>query len=431
MQTWTLGAPFSPDQLEEALAEASLLPPSVTAPPRALTLDRGYSQVRSQSVIAREPAGPPLPGGAFLRACALISAFEHSDPRIVMAHFDPRVPLLHRPVLLELQSLGLRFLAPVRVAELRRQSDATHTVFGFQLQTLRGHLERGREWFLLEKHHPSGEVRFRIEAAWRPGQFPSWWSRLGFHLLGRRYQRAWHRLAHQRLRRLLAQGATARAPFGVVHHQRALDDEPVHIVAQRGLAGRRLEQELERLPRDVRVVAVELGLLAALRSLAPLATLAGGFGGPAPLPALPHPPRGLSLALSGLALAEAVADKSALLPSRARPLPVLGRTAVALLCGGAPFSGRARGEAALLAGGCAAVGSVLIARVRRLLARGRWSNLAAGLAEDALALGLGVGISRRLAQLSRIRGAQAPGVGIEQAVRLHRRPAVASGAELR
>jgi hypothetical protein len=74
----------------------------------------------------------------------------------------------------------------------------------FIIATLEGHLEAGQEWFLLAKDPATGEVRFRIQARWRPGQLPTWWSYLGFHLFAPRRQRAWHRLAHLRLRRMLA-----------------------------------------------------------------------------------------------------------------------------------------------------------------------------------------------------------------------------------
>ena len=110
-------------------------------------------------------------------------------------------------MLLEIKVLGLRYLSPVVVSEVRDRPGARETSWGFRYDTLAGHLESGSEWFLLSKDHDSGEIRFRIEATWRPGQFPNGWSRLGFRLLAPRYQRAWHRLAYLRLRaRLSARG---------------------------------------------------------------------------------------------------------------------------------------------------------------------------------------------------------------------------------
>ena len=75
-------------------------------------------------------------------------------------------------------------------------------MFGYRYDTLEGHIEMGSEWFLLTKNTESGEIGFRIEAAWLPGQFPNWWSRVGFRFLGPRYQRRWHHAAHWRLFRI-------------------------------------------------------------------------------------------------------------------------------------------------------------------------------------------------------------------------------------
>jgi hypothetical protein len=80
--------------------------------------------------------------------------------------------------------MPLRFLGGVRVHTVRDEADDTRTSFGFRYDTLEGHFEQGFEWFLLSKRHASGEVRFRIQAHWRMGDFPTWWSRLGFLVLG-------------------------------------------------------------------------------------------------------------------------------------------------------------------------------------------------------------------------------------------------------
>ena len=65
-------------------------------------------------------------------------------------------------------------------------------------------MEKGFEWFLLTKDHLDGEIRLRIEAHWRLGDFPNWWSRLGFLLIGSHYRELWRRRALGRLRRLAA-----------------------------------------------------------------------------------------------------------------------------------------------------------------------------------------------------------------------------------
>ena len=92
-------------------------------------------------------------------------------------------------------------------------------LFAFRYDTLDGHFEQGLEWFVLTKE-ASGDIRFRIEARWMRGEFPNWWSRVGFMLLGGIYQRRWHRRAHQRLS-LLAHFSSPHGPrrdaFGLTH----------------------------------------------------------------------------------------------------------------------------------------------------------------------------------------------------------------------
>src|SRR5207248_6761323 len=125
-----------------------------------------------------------------------------SDPRIVVGHFDPQAPLVGRNMLLEIKCLGFRFLNGVRVHSAREDQDHRRSIFGFRYDTLEGHIEQGFEWFLLTKDHESGAIWFKIEAHWRLGQFPNWWSRVGFRLIGERYRALWRRRAPERLRDL-------------------------------------------------------------------------------------------------------------------------------------------------------------------------------------------------------------------------------------
>ena len=110
-------------------------------------------------------------------------------------------------MLLEIQVLGLHYLCPAVVSHVR---DEPRT-FGFRYDTLEGHIERGVEWFLLTQND-EGHIRFRIEARWRRGEFPNWWSRVGFMVLSGYYQRTWHRKAHNRLSLLAHHGSTRRPP---------------------------------------------------------------------------------------------------------------------------------------------------------------------------------------------------------------------------
>ncbi len=108
-------------------------------------------------------------------------------------------------MLLELKVMGFRFLSGVRVRKVREGVEHDTSHFGFRYDTLAGHIERGFEWFLLTKDHATGEIDFRIEAHWRLGDFPSWWSRLGFLVIGNRYRAIWRHRAPERLRRLAHQ----------------------------------------------------------------------------------------------------------------------------------------------------------------------------------------------------------------------------------
>lgn len=179
--------------------------------PAGIAPGLGWRYYFSRAPIGREMPGAVVEGGPFEQAWRAVEAYEFSDPRIVTGHFDPMRPLLGRRMLLEIKVLGLRYLCGVVVDELLQSERADRSLRGFRYDTLDGHIESGFEWFVLTKDHRTGEIEFRIEAVWRPGQFPNFWSRLGFRLLALRYQRAWHRLAHLRLRRIV--GAEGLPPL--------------------------------------------------------------------------------------------------------------------------------------------------------------------------------------------------------------------------
>lgn len=209
---WRFGRGWSERELKRRLAECARRRPSFSGTWETMTPELGWNRYYSESVVAREEPGPPAPDGAFARARTGIESFRFSDPSIVSVHFDPATPLLGRTVLLEIKVLGLRYLCCAAVMQLRSEADEHHTVYGFRYDTLEGHIERGSEWFLLTKEHETGRIRFRIEAAWRRGDFPNWWSRAGFQVLAPRYQRQWHFRAQARLSDL--------ARFGTLHPPR-------------------------------------------------------------------------------------------------------------------------------------------------------------------------------------------------------------------
>jgi uncharacterized protein (UPF0548 family) len=194
---------FTPREVARELAR---LPERASTGPAsdAETLsDPSWHHYYSEAVIAQEAEGPPHPGGAFEHARRAIVEYAFSSPDIVQGHFDPTRSLLGRPMLLELKVLGLHMLCGVTVRAVRDDPTPDVTTWGYRYDTLEGHVEAGAEWFLLSKEHGTGTVRFRIQAAWHEGTLPNWWTRAGFAVLARRYQRAWHRQAYVRLRTIV------------------------------------------------------------------------------------------------------------------------------------------------------------------------------------------------------------------------------------
>jgi uncharacterized protein (UPF0548 family) len=197
---WRWARGFSAAELAQRLSVLSQCQTSGPGSDEEAARDPSWHHYYSEAIIGREAPGLPEPGGAFEQARKLVASYAFSDPGIVQGYFDPSLELRGRPMLLELKVMGLRFLCGVVVRATRDDTFEDRSVFGFRYDTLQGHLESGAEWFLLTKEHKSGDVSFRIQAAWREGTLPNWWTRIGFHTFSRPYQRAWHRLAYVRLR---------------------------------------------------------------------------------------------------------------------------------------------------------------------------------------------------------------------------------------
>ncbi|QDV33471.1 DUF1990 family protein [Tautonia plasticadhaerens] len=207
---WRFGRGWSEGELQAMLAALSDRPVNFDEPADRMTVAHGWTVDGSHDSLGVEAEGPPEPDGIYQRARQGVINYDFSDPSIVVGHFDPDAPALDRDMLLELKVLGFRFLGGCRVTEVREQTQQGFTVFGFRYDTLAGHIERGFEWFLLTKDHLSGEVHFQIEAHWLLGDFPNWWSRVGFLLIGERYRHRWRVRAPERLRRLARDPAPHR-----------------------------------------------------------------------------------------------------------------------------------------------------------------------------------------------------------------------------
>ena len=203
---WRFGRGWTETELAQRLTALANVPRNFDVDdPAEMTTANGWNHYRSSAALAREPEGAPIDEGFFHHGCIALRNFQFSDPAIVTAHFDPSADLHSRRMLLELKAVGLRYLCGVAIGAVRSTDDDEQTVWGYRYDTLEGHIERGAEWFLLSKSHATGEIRYEISARWRPGQFPNWWSRLGFSMLGRHYQRRWHVRAHQRLALLMTE----------------------------------------------------------------------------------------------------------------------------------------------------------------------------------------------------------------------------------
>lgn len=415
MAEWRLGRGWTAAERQQRLAAAEHLGPNFSLK-AGLRPERGWGRHYSQAVIAREAPGPPEPDGPFERAWPLVRDYAFSDTRIVKGHFDRRTQLLGRRLLLEIRVLGLHYLCAAVVAAVRDEADERCTVRGFRYDTLEGHVERGCEWFLLRKDHGTGEVTFTIRAAWRPGDFPNAWSRIGFRLLARRYQRAWHRLAHLRLRRMLGSEGLRPLPRAdrLVQEDQLVQEGPsLTVAAVQFAAAGKPHPEITAEHDEPAVFthgdemtellnAAAFGFVSGSRTmLAPL-LVSQSFAVSSPLLEGSGPAADLLTRsrvvqwLPILAAGEILADKLPLVPPRTQVAPVLGRMGSGALVGAAIASPDNRRAAAILGAAGALAGTLTWYHLRRLATqRGGVPNVVAGLCEDALAIGLGAWLLRR------------------------------------
>lgn len=205
MAEWRLLRGWQSDALRARFSQLEAAHDRQDVREEEMTSATGWHHYFSESVIAQASAADDL----FQRARTALASYQFSDPSIVFAHFDPAAPLIQRVMLLEIKVIGLHYLCPVLVTKVRDEPG----VYGFRYDTLEGHIERGVEWFLLSKN-AAGEIRFRIEARWRPGELPNWWTRVGFAILSGHYQRMWHRRAHYRMSLFAHLGSTTSAAAG-------------------------------------------------------------------------------------------------------------------------------------------------------------------------------------------------------------------------
>ena len=130
----------------------------------------------------------PLPDGSFDVARRLVEDYRMADPAIVRASWDRGAPLLGREMLLQLRVRQLLWVhARVRVTRVWDEQRDGARVFGFEYETLPGHLEIGRMDYEVWGW-ADGSVEFRLHARSKASGQGAWWARLGFVLFGRREQ---------------------------------------------------------------------------------------------------------------------------------------------------------------------------------------------------------------------------------------------------
>lgn len=211
MGSWRVGRGWSDGEIRHQLESLATAGRNFEDEPAQLDANPRWRKYSSEAIVGREEPGPPASGGPFEHGSAAVTSYRFSDASIVRAHFDGDAPLLHRRMLLEMRAVRvLHFLGGVIIGAVRAENTDGKSVHGFRYDTLEGHIERGSEWFLLTKDHDSGLIRFRISASWLPGDFPNWWSRLGFGIVGRHYQQKWHRRAHVLMARAVRSGRPDR-----------------------------------------------------------------------------------------------------------------------------------------------------------------------------------------------------------------------------
>jgi uncharacterized protein (UPF0548 family) len=167
-----------------------------------------------------EPPGEPLPDGPWAVARRLVEEYRMADPAIVRARWDPGAALVGRVMVLQLRLWRLLYVhARVRVTrvwdEHRTVDGRRARVFGFEYETLPGHLEIGWMDYEVLKFVGSGDVEFRLHARSRASGAGAWWARIGFRLFGRREQVRFYFRCCARIARLTASslGLPDRTPL--------------------------------------------------------------------------------------------------------------------------------------------------------------------------------------------------------------------------
>jgi uncharacterized protein (UPF0548 family) len=170
-----------------------------------------------------EPPGEPVPDGPWAIARQLVEQYRMADPAIVRARWDRHAAFVGRVMVLQLRLWRLLSVRVTRVWNEHRIVDGRRArVFGFEYETLPGHLELGRMDYEVLKFLDDGAVQFRLHARSRASGEGAWWARIGFLLFGRREQVRFYFRCCARIARLTASslGLPDRTPPPAVRLQR-------------------------------------------------------------------------------------------------------------------------------------------------------------------------------------------------------------------
>jgi uncharacterized protein (UPF0548 family) len=151
-----------------------------------------------------------LPPGSFDVAKRLVADYRMADPAIVRASWDRGAALNGREMRLQLRLWRvLHVQARVRVTRVWDEERR----FGFEYETLPGHLEIGEMDYEVVASE-DGSVEFRLHARSKPSGDGPWWARIGFRLFGRREQLRFYFRCCARMARLTAEelGLPPRRP---------------------------------------------------------------------------------------------------------------------------------------------------------------------------------------------------------------------------
>jgi uncharacterized protein (UPF0548 family) len=146
----------------------------------------------------------PLPRGSGEIARELVRDYRMADPAIVRATWDAKAPLLGREMLLQLRLWRVLWVhARVRVTRVWDEQRDGARVFGYEYETLPGHLEIGQMDYEVHEWE-DGAAEFRLHARSKASGEGAWWARIGFRLFGRREQLRFYRRCSERMARLTA-----------------------------------------------------------------------------------------------------------------------------------------------------------------------------------------------------------------------------------